>query len=166
MATFDQATNINAGTQPVQTGRGVYFLEANIDMAVVTAAKGSALVAGDIVQSIDVPANTLFLGGGIEVVTAFDASADGTTWNLGVTGSGGIVTSICNVVDPEDSAAGSYFGTGTAGASGTFITAANDTVDLEMQAVTTAPSTGVLRIFIVCIPVDAKLAPGVAAIGS
>lgn len=166
MATFDQATNINAGTHPVQTGQGVFVLEASVDMAVVKAAKGSALVAGDIVQSIDVPANTMILAGAIEVTTAFDGSADGTTWNLGVTGSGGIVTSFCNVVDLENSAAGSYFSTGTAGASGVFVTAAADTVDLEMQAVTTAPSTGVLRILVVCIPVDAKLAPGIAAIGS
>jgi hypothetical protein len=128
--------------------------------------KVGALAAGDIMQSIDVPANTMILAGGIEVITALDASADGTTFNLGVTGTGGIVTSFCNVVDFEDSAAGSYFSTGTAGASGVYVTAAADTVDLELQALSTTVSTGVVRIFVVCIPVDAKLAPGVAAIGS
>ena len=167
MPTVDLATNINAGTHPVQTGQGVFVLESLVDFAAATTAKTSALAANDIIQSIDVPANTMILAGGIEVITACNSDADGTTFNLGVTGTGGIVTSFCNVVDFEDATAGSYFSTGTAGASGVYVTAAADTVDLELQAVSgTTVSTGVVRIFVVCIPVDAKIAPGVPALGS
>ncbi len=161
MATFDQATNINAGTHPVQTGQGVFVLEATIDMATVRTQKGGALVAGDIVESVDIPANTLILAAGIEVITAFDSSTDGTTWHLGVTGAD--VDNFASAVDLEDSAAGTYFGVTTA----THIVGGTaDTLDFEMQAVSTAPTTGSVRIFAVCIPIDAKIAPGVPALGS
>ena len=138
--------------------RAPYFVEANIDLAAAVTAKGTALEADEIIQAITVPANTMILTAGFEVTTAVDAAADGNTVNLGVTGLD--VTRFVSAFDIDDDSASLSSGVGYAtqadGAAPVIIGATEDTIDLELQATTTAPTEGVIRVFAVLMDIDAQ----------
>jgi hypothetical protein len=142
------------GTTP---SRSPYFVEANIDIAAAVAAKGGVLEADEIIQAITVPANTVILTAGFEVTTTVDAAADGNTANLGVTGVD--VTRFVSAFDIDDDSAALSSGVGYAtqadGSAPIIVGATADTIDFELQATTTAPITGVIRVFAVLMDIDA-----------
>tara|TARA_R110000737_G_C14212292_1_gene419416 strand:- start:21 stop:476 length:456 start_codon:yes stop_codon:yes gene_type:complete len=80
MATYDK-TGAGGTTGHPSNGRTPYLVENTIDIAAINDAAGT--VANDIVQAIDLPAETLILFAGIEVLTA---CASSTTLDLGITG--------------------------------------------------------------------------------
>jgi hypothetical protein len=80
MATYDK-TGAGGTTGHPSNGRTPYLVENTIDIAAINDAAGT--VNGDIVQAIDLPAETLILFAGIEVLTA---CASSTTLDLGITG--------------------------------------------------------------------------------
>ena len=175
--TIDDATNINNGSTPVDHGRGSYLLSSEIDLAAIkTGAGGSGtagvLAAGDIVQAIDIPGETVILNAGMYLKTAFDSSANGTTFSLGVTGfdpnmyvdawdcedlSTVYPANGCEAPQVASTSVPYYIG----------VTA--DTLDVEVDAVSTAPSSGVIVVWALCVDVTSggyEPNPGVAAIGS
>jgi hypothetical protein len=77
MATFDK-TGKGGTTGHSANGRTPYMVENTIDMSAFDPA------AGDIIQAIDVPAGTLVMAAGLEVLTA---SSSSVTFDLGITGS-------------------------------------------------------------------------------
>ena len=77
MATHDK-TGAGGTTGHPSNGRTPYLVENTIDMSAFDPA------AGDIVQAIDVPAESLVLSAGLEVLTA---SSSSVTFDLGITGS-------------------------------------------------------------------------------
>jgi len=78
MATFDK-TGKGGTTGHSANGRTPYMVENTIDMSV----SGFQPAANDIVQAIDVPAETMVLNAGLEVLTA---SPSGVTLDLGDAG--------------------------------------------------------------------------------
>jgi hypothetical protein len=136
------------GTTP---SRSPYFVEANIDIAAAVAAKGGVLEADEIIQAITVPANTVILTAGFEVTTTVDATADGNT--------GVDVTRFVSAFDIDDDSAALSSGVGYAtqadGSAPIIVGATADTIDFELQATTTAPITGVIRVFAVLMDIDA-----------
>ena len=78
MATFDK-TGAGGTTGHPANGRTPYLVENTIDMS----ASGLQPAADDIVQAIDVPAETMVLNAGLEVLTA---SPSGVTLDLGDAG--------------------------------------------------------------------------------
>ena len=134
-------------------GRQPYFVENTIDIAAAVAAKGGALEADEIIQAITVPANTMILTAGFEITTTVDAAADGNTANLGVTGVD--VTRFVSAFDIDDDAspAGTY-ATQADGSAPIIIGSTADTIDFELQATTTAPTTGAIRVFAVLMDID------------
>ena len=114
-------------------GRMPYYAQASINLATATTEKGSALAAGDIFQAISVPANTLVLQAGMQYDTALDSSAAGVTFNLGFSDTHGAVDTFVAVHDGDAATAGDYA----------------DTIDLELQAISTTPVSGIIRIFAV-----------------
>ena len=80
MATYDK-TGAGGTTGHPSNGRTPYLVENTIDIAAINDAAGT--VANDIVEAIDLPAETLILFAGIEVLTA---CASSTTLDLGITG--------------------------------------------------------------------------------
>ena len=66
-------------------GRQPYMVETTLDFSNSAI---NSLSAGDIVEAISVPANTMVLTAGAEMVEAVQTGADGNTVNLGFTGSG------------------------------------------------------------------------------
>ena len=131
-----------------------YFVDMTIDIAVWAAAEGAPLAAGDIIEAITVPANTLILNAGLEVITAVDGSASAdNAWDLGVTG-----------VDPDvfvdgfalDTASAGDYAQNAAAYQPIVIGGTADTIDLLCQAATTPPVSGVVRIWAVLLDIDGR----------
>lgn len=134
--------------------RSPYFVEASIDIAAAVASKGGVLEAGEIIQAITVPANTMIMTAGIEVTTAVDGSSADSVLSLGVTG-GDVDRFVGGFeFDAADAPAGTY-ATMADGSAPVIIGSTADTLDIELDSITTAPITGVLRVFAVLLDVDA-----------
>jgi hypothetical protein len=128
-----------------------YMVETLIDIADWRALKGSALEVGDIVQAINVPAETLILGGGVEVI-AIGAPATVCTIDFGKTGD------LDFIVDGGDIIAGvGYLAIGTNGLQfeANRVTAAA-TIDAKIITLTGVLSTGKLRVYAILLDISGK----------
>lgn len=125
------------------SNRVPYMVERVVDFAEVTTTKGSALANGDIVQVINVPANTLLHGAVAEVLTV-DAST-AATFDLDVAEGD-------DFVDGGDLSTLGYVAVGTNGlapfgANTVLPTSASDTIDLKIIAPgSVAPASGKVRV--------------------
>ena len=64
-------TTLAGGATSGRTAGSVpYLVDMTINFAAAATAKGTALAAADIIECINVPANTVVLSAGLEVVTA------------------------------------------------------------------------------------------------
>ena len=134
-------------------GRKPYMVQTTIDFG---HADLDALSAGDIVEAISVPANTMVLTAGAEMIESVQSGADGNTVNLGITD----VDQYIAGADIDDDSAILSSGVGyltPAAEAGVpfFVGATADTLDLELQATSTAPNTGQIRIFAILMDIDA-----------
>ena len=133
-------------------GRMPYFKEVLIDFAAAATAKGSALAAADVIEAIRVPANTMILNAGLEVITIAAGESNDTTLDLGVT-----TTEPDNFVDGFDldaAAAGAY--AQNAAAFQPLVIGTADTIDLLIATATTAPTGGIVRVWAVLMDIDAR----------
>lgn len=157
MATIDLSSGIGNGQHPSRSlGRLPYVVEKTIDFAVATTAKGSALAAADVIEAIDVPAQSVVLNAGYEVTATITGDV---TIDLGVTGIDADV-----FVDGAVLAAATTVGTfaQNAAAYQPVVLGAADTVDLLIAASTTAISAGKVRVWALVVDVSDKDAPGEA----
>lgn len=133
-------------------GRMPYFKEVLIDFAAAATAKGSALAAADVIEAIRVPANTMILNAGLEVITIAAGESNDTTLDLGVT-----TTEPDNFVDGFDldaAAAGAY--AQNAAAFQPLVIGTADTIDLLIATATTAPTGGIVRVWAVLMDIDGR----------
>ena len=145
MATYDHTTGQGTAGHPSRM-RSVYVLEKTVDIAAVCTAGGiSALTAADIIQVIDVPAESYIIHVGVEVITALN----GTTPLLDVDFAAGD-----DFVDNFDATGTGYAGAGTNGhvdytAVTTFSNrvTATDTIDILVNAGANDVSTGKIRVY-------------------
>jgi hypothetical protein len=129
-----------------------YFKEVLIDFAAAATAKGSALAAADVIEAIRVPANTMILNAGLEVITVAAGESNDTTLDLGVT-----TTEPDNFVDGFDldaAAAGAY--AQNAAAFQPLVIGTADTIDLLIATATTAPTGGIVRVWAVLMDIDGR----------
>lgn len=150
-------TTLAGGATAGRTAGSVpYLVDVEIDLAAAATAKGSALAAADVIEAIDVPANTMILNAGMEVTTAVDGSASAdNAWDLGVTG-----------VDADafvdgfaiDTASAGDYAQNAAAFQPIVIGGTADTIDMLIQAATTAPVSGVVRVWAVLMGVDGRIA--------
>ena len=143
-------------------GRKPYMVQTTIDFG---HADLDALSAGDIVEAISVPANTMVLTAGAEMIESVQSGADGNTVNLGFTAGGTAiggtaVTGYVSAVDIDDDASNLSSGLGYLTPNRqqeilSLLPQLADTIDLELQATSTAPNTGQIRIFAILMDVDA-----------
>jgi hypothetical protein len=133
--------------------RKPYMVQTTIDFG---HADLDALSAGDIVEAITIPTNTMVLTAGAEMIESVQSGADGNTVNLGITD----VDQYIAGADIDDDSAILSSGVGyltPAAEAGVpfFVGATSDTLDLELQATSTAPNTGQIRIFAILMDIDA-----------
>ena len=137
MATFDK-TGKGGTTGHPANGRTPYLVENTIDISAINSNSGTA--DGDIVQALDIPAETLIMEAGVEVITALSGSA---TIDLGVTGA-----------DPDRYVDGDTNATGFSTLTNTarMISASADTLDALIAGA--ASSAGKIRVFAVLCDVS------------
>lgn len=146
-------TTLAGGKTAGRTAGSVpYFVDTEIDFAAAATAKGSALAAADVIECISVPANTLILNAGFEVLTAAGGESADNAWDLGVTGVDADV--FVDGFDGDAAAAGDY--AQNAAAFQPVVIGTADTIDLLIQAATTAPTSGKLRVWAVLMDIDAR----------
>jgi len=119
-------------------GRTPYMVENTIDISAVNSDSGTA--DGDILQVLDIPAETLIMEAGVEVITALSSSA---TIDLGITGG-----------DPDRYVDGDTNATGfsTLTATARVIAGSADTLDAKIAGA--ASSAGKIRVFAVLCDVS------------
>ena len=115
MATYD-TTGKGGTTGHPANGRTPYLVENTIDVSAVNSSAGTT--NGDILQALDIPAETLIMEAGIEVITALSSSA---TMDLGITGG-----DVDRYVDGDTNATGYATLTATA----RVVVASADTLDI------------------------------------
>lgn len=153
MATVTSLAGYGAGLGKTAE-RTPYVVEKSIDLAAAATAKGSALAAADVIECLTVPAYTLILNAGLEVTTAVDGSASSdNAWDLGVTG---VDADVFADGFEIDAASAGDVTQNAAAFQPVMIGATADTIDLLIQAATTAPVSGVVRVWAVLVDVDGR----------
>ena len=137
MATYN-VTAAGGTTGHPANGRTPYLVENTIDVSAVNGDSGTA--DGDILQCLDIPAETLIMEAGVEVITALSSSA---TIELGITGG-----------DPDRYVDGDTNATGCSTLTNTarVIVASADTLDAKIAGA--ASSAGKIRVFAVLCDVS------------
>ena len=141
MATYDVTGPGNAGATPSRFSAGVrtpYLVENTIDVSAINSDAGAA--QNDVLQVLDIPAQTLIMHAGLEVITALSSSV---TLDLGITGG-----DVDTFVDGDTNATGYSVLTTTARP----VIAGADTLDVLVLSA--ASSAGKIRIFAVLCDVS------------
>jgi hypothetical protein len=155
MATITTLSNaVGSGLQPVRSIRNVpYMVENTISLAAAVTAKGSALAAADVIEALQIPAQSIVIAAGFEVTGAVTGSC---TVSLGVTG----VTAAAYVSAfgvTGSLAVGDYATPATAGYP--IVTKAADTLDLLLVTETTTLSAGSIRVFALIVDAQDRVGP-------
>ena len=130
MATYD-LTAAGGTTGHPSNGRAPYLVENTIDIAAINGDSGAA--QNDVLRALDIPAETLIMEAGIEVITACSGSV---TLDLGNTGG-----DVDRYVDGDTNATGFSAPTATART----IVASADTLDVLVLSAES--SAGKIRVF-------------------
>lgn len=152
MATVDVSSGLNAGTQPSRAViNGPYVVETTLNFATATTTKGSALAAADVLEVLDIPAETLILNAGYEVTAAITGDV---TVDVGVTG-----VDADNFIDGATLSGSSTVGAYAQNAAAfqpIVIGASADTLDVLIATSTTAISAGKIRVWAVLCDINAR----------
>ena len=130
-----------------------YLVDVTVDFAAAATAKGSALAAADVIEALQIPAQSIVLAAGFEITSAITGSC---TVSLGVTG----VTAAAYVSAfgvTGSLSVGDYATPATAGYP--IVTKAADTLDLLLVTETTTLSAGSIRVFAVIVDAQDKTGP-------
>ena len=137
MATYN-VTGPGGTTGHPTRSRRPYLVENTIDISAINGDSGAA--QNDVIQALDIPAETLVMEAGIEVLTALSSSV---TLDLGITGG-----DVDIYVDGDTNATGYAALTGTA----RHIAASADTLDVLVLSA--ASSAGKIRVWAVMCDVS------------
>ena len=143
MATYN-VTGVGGTTGHPSNGRTPYLVENTIDVSAVNSDAGSA--QNDVLKCIDVPAETLVMAAGLEVLTACSGSV---VIDIGITGSTAGFSDPDAFIDAYDATGASYAGRdATADADPIMLTCkVADTIDALMAGA--ASSAGKIRVWAV-----------------
>ena len=163
MAISDVTSSINSGNTPARHARAVpYLAEAEIDMATVVANRvgAGAIVANDIVNVMDIPAKTLVMAAGIEVITPTDAGT--LTVDLAL---GGLDEFVDDFDLSSTTAAGTMSTTagGAADAASSQMATADDTLDMKIATQGgDALTSGKIRVWAILCDCSSTVSAGIA----
>ena len=132
MPTYN-VTGAGGTTGHPSNGRTPYLVENTIDISAINGDSGAA--QNDVLQVLDIPAETIVMEAGIEVLTALSANV---TLDLGITGG-----DVDIFVDGDTNATGFSAATATA----RHVAASADTLDLLVLSA--ASSAGKVRVYAV-----------------
>jgi len=145
MATYDMTLGATLGGETANTTadlpdvrRHAYMVEALLDISEIP---NYTQADGDVFQLLEVPAGTLILEAGVEVLTAFDGTAPTVDVDLAAG---------ADIIDGGDVSSTGYIdGAGLAG-----VVTADDTIDVKLIDTNEDNTEGKLRVFAVVCHVD------------
>lgn len=141
-----------------------YLVELDVDFAKVAEEKGSAIAAADVLEVLTVPAGTLVLYAGAQVLEEITGTSADLTVDFGVTG--GDVDRWVDGWDLDAAVVGEYApAPGTAISPALFFTA-TDTLDVLVATQTGTVTGGKVRFFACLLDISDRPNPGRAQIGS
>jgi hypothetical protein len=133
----------------------VSIIWKEIDLAAAATAKGSALAASDVIETVRVPANSVIVGGWAQKTAAFTGTVSVLTLSVGITGVN--ATGYANAWDGFAATVGSY---STPGAVTPVIvsTTGGDTVDILLASLTGTLTGGkiLVAVLVADTSVDAR----------
>ena len=139
MATYN-VTGVGGTTGHPSNGRTPYLVENTIDVSAVNGDSGTT--SGDILYALDIPAETLIMEAGIEVLTACSSSV---VIDIGVTGSTAGFSDPDAYVDAYDATGAAYAPRDVADAAPMLTIKTADTIDALMAG--GASSAGKIRVW-------------------
>jgi hypothetical protein len=156
MATFDLtlgATKKGSAADSIaalpDVRKQAYMVEAVLDISKIA---NYTCVNGDVFQLLEIPAGTLIVAAGAEVLTAFN----GTTPTVDIDFAAGD-----DIVDGGDVTATGYLAAGTNGGANltsqvtfTQLVTAADTIDVKLIAASADVTSGVLRVYAVVVDLN------------
>ena len=157
MATFDMTTSATAGVSTSSIAahnsseRIAYSMEATLDIAEFIAA-GNTVGSADVFQLLEIPANSVILSAGCEILTIFTGTS--VTVDVGITGGD-------TITDGGPTNALAYPAKGTNGATlGTFsaLVTDADTLDVKLIAGSSDCTAGKIRVYAVVVDIADKSA--------
>ena len=146
MATYDK-TGVGGTTGHPSNGRTPYLVENTIDISQINGDAGAA--QNDVIKCIDVPAETVVLHAGLEVITACSASV---VIDIGITGSAAGFSDPDAFVDAYDATGAAYAPRDVADAAPVLTTKVADTIDALIAGA--ASSAGKIRVFAILCDVS------------
>ena len=141
MATYN-VTGVGGTTGHPSNGRTPYMVENTIDVSAVNGDSGAA--QNDVLQCIDVPAETLIMAAGVEVLTACSSSV---VIDIGITGSTAGFSDPDAFVDAYDATGATYAPRDVADAAPMLTCKVADTIDALIAGA--ASSAGKIRVWAV-----------------
>ena len=162
MATFDMPPSAPAGVSPSSIAahnsseKVAYSMEATLDIAEFIAA-GGTVGSADVFQFLEIPANSVILSAGAEILTVFT----GTSVTVDVGTNAGDT-----IIDGGPTNALAYPAKGTNGATlGTFsaLVTAADTIDVKVIAGSSDCTAGKIRVWAVVADIADKSAAATSA---
>ena len=130
-----------------------YLVDTTINFATAATAKGEALAAADVIEAISVPVNTVILNAGLEIITVLGGESNDNTFDLGT----GVDADVfVDGFDADAAAAGAY-AQNAAAFQPLVVGATADTIDITIATATTAPTSGVVRVWAVLMNVDGRI---------
>ena len=154
-------TGTGTGHMSMSDVKVLYSIEVNVTAAAAVAEKGSALANADILQILDLPADSLLLGAGINVTTADTQGSPDITMDLGIGGAVDIF------VDGGAPTSTGYLAAGSNGATGFengILVSSADTLDIVLGQASSFSSADdwVIRVYVVLMDISARPAGGAA----
>jgi len=146
MATWDK-TGVGGTTGHPSNGRTPYLVENTIDISQINGDAGAA--QNDVIKCIDVPAETVVLHAGLEVITACSSSV---VIDIGITGSAAGFSDPDAFVDAYDATGAAYAPRDVADAAPVLTTKVADTIDALIAGA--ASSAGKIRVFAILCDVS------------
>ena len=136
---------LKAASGNSQRGRNPYYVDVTIDLTT------NSIAPGDTIQAITVPANTLILGAGFQVVeSATMNTATDATAALGFTG--GDVDAFAAALDIDGAADGAY--APQVAIDGLALSTSGDTIDFVLAGSGASFTAGKLRAFAVMMDIS------------
>jgi len=146
MATY-KVTGVSGTTGHPSNGRTPYMVENTFDVSAINGDAGAAQL--DVIRCIDVPAETVVLHAGLEVLTACSSSV---VIDIGITGSAAGFSDPDAFVDAYDATGAAYAPRDVADAAPVLTTKVADTIDALIAGA--ASSAGKIRVFAILCDVS------------
>ena len=130
--------------------RKLYLVQNTVDFAAAVTEKGSALAQGDIIEALSIPAKTLILACGAEVMSGRVGTTTDLTLDIGFTG--GNTDFLADGFDFDAAAVGAFVSPIVAELPITVNTA--DTIDVLLATQTGTLTGGKLRIWVLLMDIS------------